>query len=397
MKYITPALAVAAALSQSTVVLAASSVERHHHLPDHLTLQEQGVQQQNTLQQASKDDRSALLRHTAVQPVQAQSRHDGSSQSLHGLTMLSNQAAACNVTSTALAAVTGSARIALLKSANDFKCVSDDLWKSSKSVYQSLFNQSAMIEIANEARQLALSYDGTNGNQLQYFVLYLRVGFWAQWGNKDVIGDYTQTLTDANHQFLDAFAANSHYYNTDETHAKTAKEIMILMNNFSSARYLPQAIEIIQRYDKTRDYYMQSLMTQALTLLFRGASQTPFRTKVEADRSILTVMEQFLLNNTDLLGHKNEFQFNDATNELGRFLSYGGETYKEAKPLVKQHLDRYSMTGNGATSWLKAAAQVDYADKANCSYYGTCNFKTQLEANVLPITHNCSVSLRVRA
>ena len=354
---------------------------RHHHLPPHMTNVDQGVVE-------TKDAQASQLIKT-VQP-QLQTMFAQPSE-------LVSSAASCSATASSLASASTSSKINQLKNTSDFSCLSDELWGSSTSLYQGLFNESVMIAIANEARSLALSYDGTNSNRLRNFILYLRVGYWAQWGNSATIGDYTQTLTDANHAFLDTFAANPSYYSTNEQHANNASEAMILMSNFSADRYWPQAEQVIQRYSINNGSNMQRLMTQALTLLYRGNWNSDYRAAVEANPSILNTLDSFLRNNTNLLGHRNEYQFNDAASELGRFLQYGGQTYERAKPLVKDVLDRYSITGTGSGAWLNLANQVEYADSANCDYYGTCGYLATLEQQVLPITHSCSDTLTVRA
>lgn len=40
---------------------------------------------------------------------------------------------------------------------------------------------------------------------------------------------------------------------------------------------------------------------------------------------------------------------------------------------------------------------VDWYDKATCSYYNLCDFQQRLSGAVLPITHQCSATLRIRA
>lgn len=376
--HITAALALAfVATGSSNAIADTKQNTRHHHLPPHMKVVENGVKETQQIQ-AITIERS--LQHDALKlSEQAQS------------------ASSCTTSVSSLASASDSDKINMLSSHSDFQCLNDEIWGANSSFYASLFNENTMIAIANEAKQRAQSYNGTNSNNLQNYILYLRVGYWAQWGNADKIGEYTDRLTNANHAFLDSFAANSNFYNTDETHSKTASEVMILMNNFSSHRYLPQAEQVIRNYNKDTGFYNQKVMTQALTLLYRGSWNQSYKDLVASNPSILNTLDTFLANNTDLIGHNREYQYTDAVNELGRFLSYGGTTYERAKPLVKKVLDRFSLTGFGASAWLKAAAQVEYADKDNCSYYGTCNFKARLEQQVLPITHSCSSTLRVRA
>lgn len=346
---------------------------RHHHLPPHLTLKQSGVNEQKSLQPVNIEQSNLLIAQQ------------------------SRTFANCVISASELANASDADKITTLAAATNFQCLSDAIWQADSNLYPALFNENSMIAIVNEAKQRALTYKVDNSNKLQNFILYLRVGFWAQWGNAEQIGQYTERLNQANHNFLDTFVANQYFYNSDEAHANIAKEAMILMSNFSSDRYLAVAERVIADYNKDSGYYRQAMMTQALTLLYRGSWNDNYRIAVESNPSILTTLDNFLSNNTDLIGHSQEYQYTDAVNELGRFLTYGGNTYDRAKPLVKKLLDRFSLTGYGASAWLKAATQVDYADKANCGYYGTCNFKQQLEQQVLPISHDCSSSLRIRA
>ncbi|WDE12972.1 M9 family metallopeptidase [Thalassomonas haliotis] len=306
--------------------------------------------------------------------------------------------AVCDVTTQDLAAVSGKARNDLLKGSTDFDCLEDELWGVQQDVLQALFNEAAMIEIAREAQALTAGYQGDNSNKIANFVLYLRVGTWAQWGNADVIGEYTAAFNNAAFGFLDAFASSHRFYQTDEAHGEILREVITLMGGTDfSLRYLPQAISWLGRYDKDWGYYMQGSFTSVLTLIYRGNFDANFRGAVEADRTVVNELDTFLKNNSDLIGHDKEYQFNDAAMELSRFLTYGGQTYESVKVLVKAFLDKYSVTGAGSAAWLRMADMVDYADADNCSYYGICNFKEDLMAEVLPITHNCSSSLRVRA
>ncbi|MBN8900877.1 MAG: collagenase, partial [Rhodospirillales bacterium] len=50
-----------------------------------------------------------------------------------------------------------------------------------------------------------------------------------------------------------------------------------------------------------------------------------------------------------------------------------------------------------APLWVGLGEMVDYYDKANCSYYGLCDFQQRLSSNVLPISYQCSPTLRLRA
>ena len=360
----------------------------HDHKPSHLTEVKTDIR-----------DADPLARDLAVtNPV----RHSFKNRLLAKSTGQLNAVAATCATTAELADVTGRARNDLMKTQDDYSCFEDNIWTTPTSDMQSLFNESAMIDIANEARALALSYDGTSANKLRFFVAYLRSGKWTQEqaGNSAIIGSHGSALDSAIVSFLDAFAANAHYYQSDETHAYLAKEVMILMYTTEPAdryRYLPQAIGILDAYVKEWGSNGQNWFTKTLIYIYRARDDAAFINAVEADLSLVNALDRFLKNNTDLIGHSQEPQFNDAASELGRILKYSGATRTQAQNLIKDFLSRHSMTGDASEAWFKMIGQVDYYDGANCSFYNTCNYKAELEAEILPITHACSSTLTIRA
>ncbi|WDE01257.1 M9 family metallopeptidase [Thalassomonas actiniarum] len=362
----------------------------HDHKPSHLTA--------STAVNTDIRDADPLARDRAtISPL----RHTFKNRLLAKSAEQVTAAATC-ATTAELAGVTGGARNDLMKTQDDYTCFEDNIWTTPTADMQSLFNESAMIDIANEARALALSYDGTSANKLRFFVAYLRSGKWTQEqaGNSGIIGNHGSALDDAIVSFLDAFAANGNFYQSDETHAYLAKEVMILMYTTDPAdryRYLPQAIGILDAYAKEWGSNGQNWFTKTLIYIYRARDDAAFINAVEADLSLVNALDRFLKNNTDLIGHSQEPQFNDAASELGRILKYSGATRSQAQNLIKDFLSRHSMTGDASEAWFRMMGQVDYYDGANCSFYNTCNYKAELEAQILPITHACSSTLTIRA
>ncbi|WDE03218.1 collagenase [Thalassomonas viridans] len=392
MKIKTIILATSALLAANTSIAGTVSSKNihlsHDHKPSHLTQVQTDIRDADPL--ARDMAAASMARHSVKNRLLAKSTGQ-----------LTADAAAC-ATTAELAAVSGSTRNALMKSQGDYSCFEDNIWTTPSSDMQSLFNESAMIDIANEARALALAYDGTSANNLRFFVAYLRSGKWTQEqaGNSAIIGNHGSALDNAIVSFLDAFAANANFYQSDETHAYLAKEVMILMYTTDPAdryRYLPQAIGILDAYVKEWGSNAQNWFTKTLIYIYRARDDAAFINAVEADLFLVNALDRFLKNNTDLIGHSQEAQFNDAASELGRILKYSGATRTQAQADLKDFLSRHSMTGNASKAWFKAVGQVDYYDGANCSFYGTCNYKAELEAEILPITHACSSTLTIRA
>ncbi len=292
-----------------------------------------------------------------------------------------------------LASFSGNERINYLKTNTDFSCFENNLWDVADTHKQTLFNTSAMIARATEASVLAQQYDATNSNGLRNFIAYLRVGFWAKSDNRS-----TQ-LTNAMIQFFDSLTANENYYATNELHGFNVKEVMILMYIEPTWRShnLATTIKWLKLYNPAWGSNMQNLLTKVLTLFYRGRNDQLFKNAVESDRALVVALNQFLLDNEQLIGHSREYQYNDAASEFARLLSFGGQTYQETRVLIKNFLTTHSIDGDRTTAWIKMASQIDAHDGENCDYYGTCNYLKTLEGIVLPINHQCSSSLIVRA
>ena len=315
---------------------------------------------------------------------------------------MSLAAASACVSTADLAAVSGVARANLMKSETEYQCYENNIWSTQTANMQALFNENAMIDIANEASILATAYDGTTANNLRYFLTYLRAGRWTQEqsANTAIIGNYSSAVNTAIVNFLNALAANANYYSNDESHAFLAKEAMILMYTTDAAdryRYLPQVIGLLERYQKEWGANAQNWFTKSLIYIYRAKDDAAFINAVQADQGLINAMDQFLKNNVSIIGHAQEAQFNDVASEFGRMLKYSGQTLTQAQGDIRDFLARTDMTGTASKSWFKVINQVNYYEPNNCNFYSTCNYKTELEATILPITHSCSASLRIRA
>ena len=314
---------------------------------------------------------------------------------------MKSQAVSINcVTTSALASANILSRINLIKSEGEYQCYEDNVWATSAADMQSLFNESAMNSIANEARSLAVSYDGTTSNNLRYFITYLRAGKYIQENNSTLVGTHGTSLDTAITSLLDALVDNNNYFNTDETHAFLAKEAMILMYTTSATNrfhYVHTVVGLLDRYSSNWGANAQNWFTKGLIYIYRAKDDANFINAVQIEQSLVNAMDRFLDNNTDLIGHSQEPQFNDVASELGRMLKYTGQTKTAAQGHIRDFLSSNNMTGTASKAWFKLIDQVNYFENNNCNFYSTCNYKIELEAEILPITHNCSSSLRLRA
>jgi microbial collagenase len=359
------------------------------HKPSHLVTDEKDIRDNDPL---ARDSHSSAINPVIKNLLESKSNHSLSAKA---------QAANTNcVTSATLASASISSRIELMKSESEYQCYEDNIWSTSVTSMQSLFNESAMINIANEARSLAENYNGSSTNNLRYFVTYLRAGKFLQENNSGTVGAHSSSLDTAIVGMLDALAANSNYFNTDETHAFLTKEAMILMYTTSAAnryRYVDSVIGLLNSYSSTWGANAQNWFTKGLIYIYRAKDDANFISAVQINQNLVNALDNFLDNNTVLIGHAQEGQFNDVASELGRMLKYSGQTRTVAQSHIRSFLSSNNMTGSASKAWFKLIDQVNFFESNNCSFYNTCNYKAVLEAEILPITHNCSPSLRLRA
>ncbi|MGW4426605.1 collagenase, partial [Streptosporangium sp. NPDC004631] len=303
-------------------------------------------------------------------------------------------AAACNV---ADFAQTGSALVAAIKSVTP-QCV-DTLFSLSGSNAYSAFRESQMVTVASALRDNALSYAGDNSTGTLQLVLYLRAGYYVQSQPAGDAGTYGTTLKTAIRSALDAFFANSRSGDVNDVNGETLNEAVILIDSSEeNARYIYVVKRLLNAYSSSYNQYkyMRSSVNSVFTVLFRGHYVPEFVTAVTSDPSLLDTVNSFANNNFNLIGGDYYYLPYNAARELSRFVQHAALQAK-VRPMVKALIGRSSITGTTARMWVALADMVDYYDNANCSYYGTCNYRAQIKAAVLPINHTCSSTLRILA
>ena len=304
--------------------------------------------------------------------------------------------AACD--SNQFGSLSGTALVNALK-AVDTDCVNSLFSLSGNSAY-STFREAQMVTVANALQSTAASYNGTNSSGALQLILFLRAGYYVQYYDSATVGAYGTSLRNAIRPALDAFTANANFGLVNDAHGEILAEFVTLIDSSSeNARYLSVVKRLLDNYDNARYspyFWMKSAVNNAFTVLFRGHYDSAFVSLVQSDTSIVDTLYNFANRNFSLLGGDESYLVSNAGRELGRFLQYTGSLQTLARSRAKTLLDRSSVTGNTASLWVGIGEMVDYYDKANCSYYNLCDFQTRLEASVLPITYNCSSTLRLR-
>lgn len=306
-------------------------------------------------------------------------------------------ATTADCTSTQFASLSGASLVAAVKGATT-SCI-NGLFSLTGTTARDTFNESKMVTIANALATSSGRYDGTNQDSTLQLVLFLRAGYYVQYYDP-AVGDYGAALRNAIRPALDAFASNANFGRVDDVHGETLAEYVTLIDSATeNARYLYVVKRLLNAYDNRYDasYWMRAATNNAYLVLFRGHQNTDFQQLVQADTSIVDTLYDFANRHFSLMGSENDYLVSNAGRELGRFLQYGGALKSLARSRAKALLDRSSVTGVTAPLWVGVGEMVDYYDKANCSYYGLCDFRERVEAAALPIRHTCSATLKIRA
>uniref|UniRef100_UPI0021475ED3 collagenase n=1 Tax=Tahibacter caeni TaxID=1453545 RepID=UPI0021475ED3 len=297
------------------------------------------------------------------------------------------------------ASLSGSALVSAVKAA-DTACI-NSLFGLTGGTAAGTFREAQMVSIAGALQSAAAGYDGSNAGRVLQLILFLRAGYYVQYYDPATVGSYGANLRNAIRPALDAFAANANFNRVDDAHGEVLAEYVTLLDSAGeNARYLYVVKRLLGNYAPAAYapyFWMKSATNNAFTVVFRGHYDAAFVSLVQSDTSIVDTLYNFANTHFARLGHDDGYLVANAGRELGRFLQYGGSLQSLARSRARSLLDRSAVTGATAPLWVGLGEMVDYYDKANCSYYGLCDFQQRLSAAVLPISHQCSATLRLRA
>jgi microbial collagenase len=221
----------------------------------------------------------------------------------------------------------------------------------------------------------------------------------VQSNNASAVGTYGQTLATASESALDTFVASPHFMDVSAANGSIMGEVLILTDSANEqARYLNTYKSVLNAYNSSYDAYwsMDTAVNDVFTPIFRGHWNPAFITQVTSDPSIIDTLSSFVLNHRDKLSDNWFYLASNAGTEMTRFLDTAALQAK-VRPLAKGLLGASSITGTGAPLWVGVAGMTNTYDKAQCSYYGTCDFVAQLTAAALPITYPCDAGHTFRA
>ena len=311
---------------------------------------------------------------------------------------LAQAAAAATCDPNSFQSLSGTALVSAVKAATP-DCV-NQLFNLTGTPAYNTFREAQMVTVANAFGASATGYNGTNAGSTLQLVLFLRAGYYVQYYNPSTVGSYGTSLKNAIEPALDAFSANANFGLVNDEHGETLAEYVTLIDSSTeNAHMLPTVKRLLSNYNSSYNafYWMKTAVNNVFTVTYRGHQNADFKALVQSDSSIVDALYNFANNNFTMLGSANDYLVTNAGREAARFLQYTGATKSLASSRAKALLDRSSIIGTTAPMWVGVGDLADYYDAANCSYYGTCNFKSRVETAALPISYTCSSTLKLRA
>ncbi|MFD7017753.1 collagenase [Streptomyces sp. NPDC059928] len=306
-------------------------------------------------------------------------------------------AAAASCTPADFGSRSGSELVAFVK-ASTMDCVNTLFNLTGTDAYNA-FREAQMVTVANAFQSAAQTYPGDNSTGVWQLVLFLRAGYYVQSNNASAVGPYGATLATAIEGALDTYVASSHFLDVSSANGDVLGEVLVLTDSANEqGRYLNTYKSVLNAYNSSFDAFwsMDTAVNDVFTPLFRGHWNPAFITNVTADPSIIDTLSTFVLNHRDKLNDNWFYLASNAGTEMTRFLDTSALQAK-VRPLAKGLLNASSITGPSAPLWVGVAGMTDTYDKAQCSYYGTCDFVAQLTAAALPITYPCDAGHTFRA
>ncbi|RKT87580.1 microbial collagenase [Saccharopolyspora antimicrobica] len=261
------------------------------------------------------------------------------------------------------------------------------------------FREEQMVTVANAYQQNAVDYPGDNSTSTAQLVLFLRAGYYVQYGDPESVGEYGPALKAAIQGALDAFFGNAKSGTVSDANGEVlAESVTLIDSSAENGRYLEVVKRLLTAYDSSYDQYwwMLNAVNNVYTVLFRGHQFPDFVDAVHADPSVLETLRTFASEHLDLLGTDNSFLTANAGRELARFVQHEG-LRDQVRPMLKELLGKSDLTGPTAPLWVGIAEMADFYDGANCAEYGICDLQQRLIDAVLTVEHTCGPSIGIRA
>jgi len=306
-------------------------------------------------------------------------------------------AATQSCTAAAFGGLSGSALASYVENSTT-DCI-NSLFTLTGSDAQEVFKESQMVAVAQGFQSLASDYTGDDSTGIWQLVLYLRAGYYVQYGDPTDVGTYDAALSTDVENALTTFFASPKTADVSEDNGDVLGDAVVLSDSANlQGDYLGVYKTLLDSYTSAwdADDSMDAVIYDVYTPLWRGQYNPAFVTALTADPSVINALDSFALDHTAMLGGDNTFMDADAGNDLAAYVQFPA-LQATVRPLALGLLQASSISGPTAALWMSVAQQADGFDAADCSYYGVCNLAAQATAAALPITHTCSPEITILA
>ena len=308
--------------------------------------------------------------------------------------MMTMQAAAVTCDLDALATASTSTIITEVKNQGS-QCI-NELFSASASIQSQVFTSDKMFAVANHAKSLSQTYAGGGDVELEALFLYLRTGFYAEFYNDNV--SFATWVTPAVVDAIDAFVANSHFYDDNDGHGKTLNEVIITMDSSEQQhRYIGVVKQWLSRFNESyaAKWNIRGAVNGIFTLLYRGQWNDAFVTAVGTDTDLVTQLNAFTQKQW-MIDSDAQYLLVNAASELARLKQYSNTPIQNTVDSgLNAIFTTYNSFGFGDAVWLAAADSVSYY--ADCNDYGICGFVDNLITQALSQNYSCSNTIKIRS
>ncbi len=258
-----------------------------------------------------------------------------------------------------------------------------------------------VVDVANRALSIAASYDSRTGNEMLKLITFLRAAFYVEYYNDSLT--YTDSsVANAVTDVLVAYGTNPYFTDTSDMQAETLTEFFIAWGNTGSYKEsVPSIARYLNGFSVTHlaNANHSAAMTKAFTTLYYARSNTNFTQNAESYSDLLDALVKVATADY-IINSSSSFQSKDAFHEFARFYVYHADNNLSANlktrlnngtVAYKDKFDLYS------AQWADAADYLSYYNPNDCQQFGVCNWKENLEANVLSVDYSCSGTIAIRA
>ena len=283
-----------------------------------------------------------------------------------------------------------------------YGCLTNLLEVAPRRLRSLIFKMNNMLDMAQEAQRMSISYRGENHEGLRKIFFFLRAGHYNRFYNDDypldwVRGDNKRQVDQASMTAVNAFTSNAHFYNVNDEHAVAVNEAFSLVHHLDISRYIPVFKEWLKRISSEYLNYEEMLeaSNQILAALFRGHYEyylgkewkNSFVSVISEDVELMDILKNLALSDW-LAGTSSEFLAENAGRELARFIQYNtAPVYSTVISGVRSILNHYDPLEKGGSIYLITAKVI--LDLDECRLFNMCNLRAELEARILPFRHDC--------